>query len=136
MENKNQTPHKRRVHYKGKYPKKFEEKYKEAVSKCPEIAKYYDGEIIYIPSRSLGLHNQVVSCINTNTSDIELVINGERTGEIIHLNANHESEEFSTNDLESKGSFSYPIGAYVAIYCPRLRMAHRSPLIFKEFSSL
>lgn len=81
----------------------FEEKYKEAVSKCPEIAKYYDGEIIYIPSRSLGLHNQVVSCINTNTSDIELVINGERTGEIIHLNANHESEVFSTNDLESKG---------------------------------
>ena len=81
----------------------FEEKYKEAVSKFPEIAKYYDGEIIYIPSRSLGLHSQVVSCINTNTSDIELVINGERTGEIIHLNANHESEEFSTNDLESKG---------------------------------
>lgn len=27
--NENQTPHKRRVHYKGKYPKKFEEKYKE-----------------------------------------------------------------------------------------------------------
>ena len=24
-----QTPHKRRVHYSGKYPKKFEEKYKE-----------------------------------------------------------------------------------------------------------
>ena len=81
----------------------FEEKYKEAVSKCPEIAKYYDGEIIYIPSRSLGLHNQVVTCINSNTSDIELVINGERTGEIIHLNDNHESEEFSTSDLESKG---------------------------------
>ena len=29
MENENQTPHKRRVHYKGKYPKKFEEKYKD-----------------------------------------------------------------------------------------------------------
>lgn len=29
MENQNQTPHKRRVRYKGKYPKKFEEKYKE-----------------------------------------------------------------------------------------------------------
>ncbi len=28
MENQNQTPHKRRVRYKGKYPKKFEEKYK------------------------------------------------------------------------------------------------------------
>jgi len=29
MENQNQTPHKRRVRYKGKYPKKFEEKNKE-----------------------------------------------------------------------------------------------------------
>ena len=29
MEQETQTPHKRRVRYKGKYPKKFEEKYKE-----------------------------------------------------------------------------------------------------------
>ena len=29
MEQEQQTPHKRRVRYKGKYPKKFEEKYKE-----------------------------------------------------------------------------------------------------------
>lgn len=29
MEQETQTTHKRRVHYKGKYPKKFEEKYKE-----------------------------------------------------------------------------------------------------------
>ena len=29
MEENQQTPHKRRVRYKGKYPKKFEEKYKE-----------------------------------------------------------------------------------------------------------
>ena len=29
MKNETQTPHKRRVRYKGKYPKKFEEKYKE-----------------------------------------------------------------------------------------------------------
>ena len=29
MEQNPQTPHKRRVRYKGKYPKKFEEKYKE-----------------------------------------------------------------------------------------------------------
>ena len=77
----------------------FEEKYKEAITKCPEIAKYYDGKIISIPSSG----SQVVSCININTSDIELVINGKRTGEIIHLNDNRESEEFSTNDLESKG---------------------------------
>ena len=29
MEQENQAQHKRRVRYKGKYPKKFEEKYKE-----------------------------------------------------------------------------------------------------------
>ena len=29
MDQENQTPHKRRVRYKGKYPRKFEEKYKE-----------------------------------------------------------------------------------------------------------
>lgn len=29
MEQENQTPHKRRVRYKGKYPRRFEEKYKE-----------------------------------------------------------------------------------------------------------
>ena len=29
MEKETQTPHKRRVRYKGKYPRKFEEKYKE-----------------------------------------------------------------------------------------------------------
>ena len=29
MEKETQVPHKRRIHYKGKYPKKFEEKYKE-----------------------------------------------------------------------------------------------------------
>ena len=40
MENENQTPHKRRVHYKGKYPKKFEEKYKE------QIAKHLNLELI------------------------------------------------------------------------------------------
>ena len=29
MTQESQTPHKRRVRYKGKYPRKFEEKYKE-----------------------------------------------------------------------------------------------------------
>ena len=33
MENENQTPHKCCVHYKSKYPKKFEEKYKATVPK-------------------------------------------------------------------------------------------------------
>ena len=31
MNQESQTPHKRRVRYKGKYPKKFEEKYKDAI---------------------------------------------------------------------------------------------------------
>ena len=33
MEQETQTPHKRRVRYKGKYPRKFEEKYKEFLVK-------------------------------------------------------------------------------------------------------
>ena len=37
MENENQTVHKRRVRYKGKYPKKFEEKYKECSRKNTKI---------------------------------------------------------------------------------------------------
>lgn len=90
--------------YKEKISMTFKEKYNEALSKCPEIAKYYDGTLIDVPSKSLDLRNPpVVSCINGNTSDIELVINGERTGTIIRLNANHESEEFTTDELESKG---------------------------------
>ena len=36
MEQETQTPHKRRVRYKGKYPRKFEEKYKEL---NPEIGR-------------------------------------------------------------------------------------------------
>lgn len=32
-----QTPHKRRVRYKGKYPKKYEEKYKELQPENTEI---------------------------------------------------------------------------------------------------
>ena len=38
MEQETQTPHKRRVRYKGKYPRKFEEKYKEL--KSGEIQRY------------------------------------------------------------------------------------------------
>ena len=37
MNQESQTPHKRRVRYKGKYPKKFEEKYKELQ---PEMYSY------------------------------------------------------------------------------------------------
>ena len=41
MDQENQTPHKRRVRYKGKYPKKFEEKYKvEFFFKRPSTASY------------------------------------------------------------------------------------------------
>ena len=51
MDQENQTPHKRRVRYKGKYPKKFEEKYKELQPEkyqdtgaaCDEERKYTGG---------------------------------------------------------------------------------------------
>lgn len=39
MEEQKETVHKRRVRYKGKYPKKFEEKYKEL---NPEKISGYD----------------------------------------------------------------------------------------------
>ena len=40
-----QTPHKRRVRYKGKYPKKFEEKYKELnPEKYPETVEKVIGK--------------------------------------------------------------------------------------------
>ena len=37
MNQESQTPHKRRVRYKGKYPKKFEEKYKELIARIAEL---------------------------------------------------------------------------------------------------
>ena len=57
MENKNQTPHKRRVHYKGKYPKKFEEKYKELQ---PE--KYQDtiAHVIRKGNTPAGMHLSIM----------------------------------------------------------------------------
>ena len=53
MEQETQTPHKRRVRYKGKYPKKFEEKYKELQ---PE--KYQDTieRVISKGSTPAGMH--------------------------------------------------------------------------------
>ncbi len=53
MEKENQTPHKRRVRYKGKYPKKFEEKYKELQ---PE--KYQDtvAHVIQKGNTPAGMH--------------------------------------------------------------------------------
>lgn len=53
MENQNQTPHRRRPRYKGAYPKKFEEKYKELQ---PE--KYQDTiqKVISKGSTPAGMH--------------------------------------------------------------------------------
>jgi 16S rRNA (cytosine1402-N4)-methyltransferase len=52
-----ETPHKRRVHYSGKYPKKFEEKYKE---KDPE--KYADtvAHVISKGSTPAGMHISIM----------------------------------------------------------------------------
>ncbi len=56
-ENKNPQPHKRRVHYSGKYPKKFEEKYKE---QNPE--KYGDtvAHVIEKGSTPAGMHISIM----------------------------------------------------------------------------
>ena len=53
MENQNQTPHKRRVRYKGKYPKKFEEKYKELQ---PEKYKDTIEHVIQKGNTPAGMH--------------------------------------------------------------------------------
>lgn len=57
LENENQTPHKRRVRYSGKYPKKFEEKYKEL---NPE--KYADtvAHVIEKGSTPAGMHISIM----------------------------------------------------------------------------
>ena len=57
MDQENQTPHKRRVRYKGKYPKKFEEKYKELQ---PE--KYQDTiqHVIQKGNTPAGMHISIM----------------------------------------------------------------------------
>ena len=57
MEQETQTTHKRRVHYKGKYPKKFEEKYKELQ---PE--KYQDtvAHVISKGNTPAGMHISIM----------------------------------------------------------------------------
>ena len=52
-----QTPHKRRVRYKGKYPKKYEEKYKELQ---PE--KYGDtiAHVISKGNTPAGMHRSIM----------------------------------------------------------------------------
>ena len=57
MEENQQTPHKRRVRYKGKYPKKFEEKYKELQ---PE--KYQDmiAHVIQKGNTPAGMHISIM----------------------------------------------------------------------------
>ena len=69
MEENQQTPHKRRVRYKGKYPKKFEEKYKELQ---PE--KYQDTiqHVIGKGNTPAGMHISImvvsyrITCNNGN----------------------------------------------------------------------
>ena len=53
MEENQQTPHKRRVRYKGKYPKKFEEKYKELQ---PEKYKDTIEHVIQKGNTPAGMH--------------------------------------------------------------------------------
>ena len=57
MENQEQTPHKRRVRYKGKYPKKFEEKYKELQ---PEKYKDTIEHVIQKGNTPAGMHISIM----------------------------------------------------------------------------
>ena len=57
MNQKSQTPHKRRVRYKGKYPKKFEEKYKELQ---PEKYKDTIEHVISKGNTPAGMHISIM----------------------------------------------------------------------------
>ena len=57
MEENQQTPHKRRVRYKGKYPKKFEEKYKELQ---PEKYKDTIEHVIQKGNTPAGMHISIM----------------------------------------------------------------------------
>ena len=72
MEQETQTPHKRRVHYKGKYPKKFEEKYKELQ---PE--KYQDTieHVIRKGNTPAGMH---ISIMVKEILDFLQIVPGEQ----------------------------------------------------------
>ena len=57
MNQESQTPHKRRVRYKGKYPKKFEEKYKELQ---PEKYKDTIEHVIQKGNTPAGMHISIM----------------------------------------------------------------------------
>ena len=57
MGQETQTPHKRRVRYKGKYPRKFEEKYKEL---NPEKYKDTIEHVISKGNTPAGMHISIM----------------------------------------------------------------------------
>ena len=57
MEQETQTPHKRRVRYTGKYPRKFEEKYKEL---NPEKYKDTIEHVISKGNTPAGMHISIM----------------------------------------------------------------------------
>mgnify|MGYP000361980037 FL=1 len=72
MENQIQTPHKRRVRYKGKYPKKFEEKYKELQ---PEKYKDTIEHVIQKGNTPAGMHisimvKEIIDFLNIQPGEI------------------------------------------------------------------
>ena len=75
MENQNQTPHKRRVRYKGKYPKKFEEKYKELQ---PEKYKDTIEHVIQKGNTPAGMHisimvKEILDFLNIQPAKLDLM---------------------------------------------------------------
>ena len=61
MDQENQTPHKRRVRYKGKYPKKFEEKYKELAERASMYVKQEFSEVHFYNQFVSALQEKVVN---------------------------------------------------------------------------
>lgn len=61
MEKETQTPHKRRVRYKGKYPKKFEEKYKELQpEKYQDTIQHVIQHVIQKGNTPAGMHISIM----------------------------------------------------------------------------
>ena len=76
MEQETQTPHKRRVRYKGKYPRKFEEKYKEL---NPEKYKDTIEHVISKGNTPAGMHisimvNEILDFLKEENSRLALSI--------------------------------------------------------------
>ena len=78
MEQETQTPHKRRVRYKGKYPKKFEEKYKELQPLI--IYSQWQG---YIKDKGAEYYKEDLARLCTQYPTVQLHTSGHASKKVI-----------------------------------------------------